>query len=212
MTLPATNGDGQIHTGETGPSGRLRPQIVNIEMAVGRVLKRADRRPAIANAAGQPAGVGAGQPRHPVTGQPGVQIAFGPMIGGGRDLGAGDQPHGRRIDGFDVGAIGADIADMRKGEGDQLAGVGRVGQDFLIAGHRCVEANFADAGLGGADSTSPKHRAIGQDQGGRRAMRSAAHVAARDGRESACPWQTPPTVGKAAPGSEKVMDECTHSR
>jgi hypothetical protein len=46
--------------------------------------------------------------------------------------------------GFDVFGVGADVADMGKREGDDLAGIGRVGHDFLIAGHRGVEADLAD--------------------------------------------------------------------
>jgi hypothetical protein len=46
---------------------------------------------------------------------------------------------------LDVLVVGADIADMREGEGDDLPGIGRVGQDFLIAGHRGVEADLADS-------------------------------------------------------------------
>ena len=34
----------------------------------------------------------------------------------------------------DVLVVGADISDVGKGEGDDLAGVGRVREDFLIAG------------------------------------------------------------------------------
>ena len=48
--------------------------------------------------------------------------------------------------GFVVIVIGTDIANMRKGEGDDLSGVGRVGQDFLIPGHRGVEADLTDRG------------------------------------------------------------------
>ena len=45
---------------------------------------------------------------------------------------------------FDVFDVGADIADMGKGERDNLARIGRVGQDFLIAGNRRVETDLAD--------------------------------------------------------------------
>jgi hypothetical protein len=60
--------------------------------------------------------------------------------------------------------IGADIADMGKGEGDELAGIGRVGQDFLIPGHGGVETHLAKSRAGGAKSKAFKHRSVGKDQ------------------------------------------------
>jgi len=41
------------------------------------------------------------------------------------------------------------IADMREGESDDLPGIGRVGEDLLVARHRGVEADLADGGAGG---------------------------------------------------------------
>ena len=46
--------------------------------------------------------------------------------------------------GFLVLDIGTDITHMRKGEADDLAGIGRVGQDFLVARHRRVEAQLSN--------------------------------------------------------------------
>ena len=46
------------------------------------------------------------------------------------------------------------------GHGDDLALVGWIGEDFLVAGHGGVEADFA-AGLGGgAEALAVKHRAV----------------------------------------------------
>jgi hypothetical protein len=71
----------------------------------------------------------------------------------------------RRDRRLDILVIGADIADMRKGEGDDLPGIGRVGQDFLIAGDRGVEADFADRCPRRPDALPPEYRAIRQNQG-----------------------------------------------
>ncbi len=59
-------------------------------------------------------------------------------------IGAHDQPAHRRRQRLDVFVIGADNADMGKGEGDDLSGIGGIGEDLLIARHRGVEADFAD--------------------------------------------------------------------
>ena len=78
-----------------------------------------------------------------------------------RDLFTQDATAHGRIDGFNILIVRADIADMGEGEIDDLPRVGGVGQDFLITGHRCVEADFAD-GLGfRANSLSIEDRAIG---------------------------------------------------
>jgi hypothetical protein len=69
---------------------------------------------------------------------------------------------GRR---FDILVIGADIADMREGEGDELAGIGGIGNHLLIAGHRGVEDQLADHGAGGTDRLAVKDRAVGEHQG-----------------------------------------------
>src|SRR6185503_10354302 len=39
--------------------------------------------------------------------------------------------------------IGADIADVREGEGDDLASIGGVGEDLLVAGHGGIKADLA---------------------------------------------------------------------
>ena len=55
-----------------------------------------------------------------------------------------------------------------KGEGDDLAGIGRIGQDLLIAGHRRVEADLADGGAGRAEADARDHGAVGQHEARRR--------------------------------------------
>ena len=46
------------------------------------------------------------------------------------------------LGGFFVSSIGADISDMRISKSDNLAGVGRISEDFLITGQRGVENDF----------------------------------------------------------------------
>ena len=66
----------------------------------------------------------------------------------------------------------ADIADMGEGEGDELAGVGGIGEDLLIPGHRGVEADLADGMAFGPQAKTFQHRAIGKhEQRGRFVVR-----------------------------------------
>ena len=53
---------------------------------------------------------------------------------------------------------------MRERERDDLPGVRRVSQDFFIAGHGGVEADFADGGAFGAEAEAFKDDAAGQNQ------------------------------------------------
>jgi hypothetical protein len=68
--------------------------------------------------------------------------------------------------GLDIFSIDAVAADVRVGEGDDLAAVARVGQDFLVAGHRRVEHHFTDCVTVGADGNAAKDRAVCECQEG----------------------------------------------
>ena len=70
----------------------------------------------------------------------------------------------RHIDGLDVFLVGADIADMREGEGDDLPGIRRVGEDFLVPRHGGIEADLADRVAGGAQAEALQNHPVGQDQ------------------------------------------------
>ena len=61
-----------------------------------------------------------------------------------------------------------DIADMGKGEGHDLARIGRVRHDLLVPRHRGVEDHLAIAARLCAEGLTPIHGAIGQGQRGLR--------------------------------------------
>src|SRR3546814_5866332 len=64
--------------------------------------------------------------------------------------------------------IGADIADMGKGEVDDLPGIARVSHDLLKAGHRRVEADLANRLANRAEAASEQDGAGSKDQYPRR--------------------------------------------
>ena len=109
--------------------------------------------------------------------QPLVEMTGGAIVRRVGDVGLEDRADragaGRRVEVLDVLVIGADIADMREGEGDDLAGIGRVGEDFLVAGERRVEADFGDGAAGRAQAAPFDHRAVGKDQQRGRRLRSS---------------------------------------
>ena len=95
-------------------------------------------------------------------------MAGGAVVRGIGDGSAQDHAAGarrrRHVHRFDVFVVGADVADMRKGEGDELPGVGGIGEDLLIAGHRGVEADFADRLAFRAEAKSLQHGAVGKHE------------------------------------------------
>jgi hypothetical protein len=70
----------------------------------------------------------------------------------------------RHVHRFDVLVVGADVADMGKGEGDELAGIGGIGEDLLITGHGGVEADFADGLAFRAEAKAFQHGAVGKHE------------------------------------------------
>src|SRR5690606_19913087 len=112
--------------------------------------------------------------------KPGVELFGSAVVRGLGDAGPQDDaPHAggaRHVDGLDILVIGADIADVREGEGDDLAGIGRIGEDLLVAGHGGVEADLAGGDAGGADADALEARPVPQDQyGGGRGVLPACH-------------------------------------
>ena len=92
--------------------------------------------PPIADAPGQPPRVDAGEADQAVRLEPGIERLRRAVVRRLGDVGAQHEAARRRRRRLDVLAIGADIADMGEGEGDDLPGIGGIGQDLLIAGHR----------------------------------------------------------------------------
>lgn len=71
---------------------------------------------------------------------------------------------------FDILRIRADVANMREREGDDLSGIGRICHHLLIAGHRGIEADFADSVSLGAKTAATQNCAVGKNQHARRCL------------------------------------------
>src|SRR5262245_23081833 len=106
--------------------------------------------------------------------EPLAEMAGGPVI---RRLGwrstddaTSDTRRGGEIRGLDVLLVRSGVTNMWKGEGDDLAGIGGVGQNLLIAGHGGVEADLADGAALGTESPAFDDRAIVEDEQRRRAL------------------------------------------
>ncbi len=128
------------------------------------------RHAVLADPGGQRARVDAAEADDAARLQPLVEMLGGAVVGRLGDIGLEDHADGAVAGGrrqvFDVFVVGADIADMREGEGDDLAEIGGVGQDFLIAGECGVEADFGLDLAGRADALAFDHRAVGENEQG----------------------------------------------
>src|SRR5208337_1772348 len=104
--------------------------------------------------------------------------------------------------------IGADVSHLRRGHGDNLADVARVGEDFLVAGHRGVEHHLADALTRGAEGAALEHHAVGQGQGGASQWLSSCSSAPskNTGRPPTKVWTTRPTIRISAKGVFRLRE------
>src|SRR5579862_799157 len=165
----------EIHAEEAGPGFGLALERFDIEAAGRLVGNDRVRHAFFANEGGERAGVDAGKPDDAAALQPGIEMFCGAIV---RRLGDGGMQHHaararrrREVDGLDVVLVGADVADMGKREGDDLARIGRIGEDLLVAGHRGVEADFAGRVACGAEADPFQHGAVGEhEQCGRRRL------------------------------------------
>ena len=138
----------------------------------GIVRDDAVRHALLADQRGQRARVDAGDADDAARLQPLVEVARRAEVRRLGDVGlqnaAAHAGARRGVDRLDVFLVGADIADMRKGEGDDLAGIGGVGQDLLVAGHRGVEADLAGRLADRAEADALDDGAVGEhEEGGR---------------------------------------------
>ena len=67
---------------------------------------------------------------------------------------------------LDILRSDAGITDMRIGQGNNLAGVGRIGEDLLITGHGRIEHDLADTVAVGADGLAAENATVGEGENG----------------------------------------------
>ena len=91
----------------------------------------------------------------------------GTPVGGQRREFANDQRFDKRSLGFLIIEIGADVADVRIREADNLARIAGIAEDFLIAGEAGIKNNFPAAPRAGAGSTPVKGSPVLERQKGR---------------------------------------------
>ena len=158
----------QVHALEPRPRPGLAQQPIQVERAGRLVGDHPVGHAFLADAGDQGARIDPRQGDDAARLEPAVERLRRPVVGGLRDrraqhAAAHARAHGE-IGGLGVLGVGADVADVREGKRDDLAGVGRVGQDLLVAGDRRIEAHLAHRRAGGAEPLPADHRAVGQHQ------------------------------------------------
>src|SRR5690606_30957251 len=119
---------------------------------------------ALAQQAGELAGVDAGDGDHAAGGQPILQRRLAAPVAGTSRHVAHDQAGRPDLGGLVVLPGAAGVADMGIGQGDQLARIGRIGHDLLVAGHGGVEHHFAHGQATGAYGFALEHGAVFEDE------------------------------------------------
>jgi hypothetical protein len=168
---------GEVHPLETGPIEGLCLEGCDIDSPFGMMGYGAVRRAEVPDPPRQPAGIHSGEADQPMVFQPRIERLGGAIVRRRGDRTVEDEPARSRGRRFDVFPIRPDIADMREGERDDLTGVGRIRQDFLIPGDCGVEANLADRHPARAEASAPKYRPIREDERGVAVGRSRHRLA-----------------------------------
>ena len=123
----------------------------------------------IADMAGEPAGVDPGDARHAVAAQEAVEAARGPPAA--RPPGEVAHDHAPAVGPgrLRVGVVGAVVAYVGIGEGDDLACVGGIGDHLLVPAHHRVEHDLAggDLDVQSADGLALEHLPVAEHKQGR---------------------------------------------
>ncbi len=166
--LPGGDLLGKVEPDEPAPGLCLGLQRLDVEISVRRMGDDGVGHALLANEHRQRARVDAGNGDDAAGGQPLVEMHGGTMVRRIGEVGLENRAYRSgavgRVQILDVLVVGADIADVREGEGDDLAGVGGIGEDLLIAGERGVEADLADGLAGGAEAVAFDDRSVGKHQ------------------------------------------------
>ena len=74
-----------------------------------------------------------------------IEVISGAKIRGRRDISTQHQPLCHWLYGFDILFVSTNISNVRESKGDDLPGVGRVGQYLLITGDGSVKTNLTNS-------------------------------------------------------------------
>src|SRR5919106_5480239 len=160
VALTGRDFGGEVHVDEAGPGAGKLGELSDVRPVLWIEAQGCGLRAGLAEAARKTACVDAGDAGQTLMFQPPREVGAGAMVG--RLADGSSQDHAPCMTGgrLEILGVGADIADVRKGEGDELPGVGGVAQDLLIARHGGVVNVLADHGAGWPQNLAAGTRAI----------------------------------------------------
>ena len=159
---------GQIEAFKAHELAGFGDKSVGVKLALRIMCNRHMRCASLTDRAGQAAGVDASDGYAATRRQPVRQMPGGAPVGWLCWIPFDHHARGDRISGFVILRGHACVADVREGESHDLARIGWVGHDLLVAGHRCVETQFRHRLAGCAKSASVKQGSIGHSKAGSR--------------------------------------------
>ena len=116
--------------------------------------------------AGQATGIDTGDGHGAVLFQIGIQrLLVAPARRQQRQV-TNDQTGSPHAVGFGVFRRGAGVTDVRVGQGNDLLGIGRIGEDFLIAGHGRIEHDLTNGMTIGSNGIAAKNAAVSKGEYG----------------------------------------------
>ena len=163
---------GEVHALEPREGAGPAQEVVEVEVAVGRVADCDVRGALEADRPGEPPGVDAADADPPAPGQPAAEIVRRAPARRLRRVPLDHHARGDGVGGLVVLGVYPDVTDMWEREGDDLTGVGRIGHDLLVAGHRRVEAELAHGDPDRSEAPAVEDLAVGEDDAGRGLQRA----------------------------------------
>ncbi len=154
---------GQIHARETGKRARFRKRALDVDFTRHQA---AALRALLTQEASELARVDVRDRGDAVRYEVLAERPAGAPVREKRRNVAHHQPGGVHARGFLVLGVDAGVADMRVRERDDLAAVGGIREDFLVAGHRGVEDDLSGGAAARAGRAAAEHRPVGEDEEG----------------------------------------------
>src|ERR1700738_1231048 len=156
------------HADEARPFTRLLLEELQVESSGRRVGDDRVGHALDANEPRERPRVHAAQPDHAACLEPFVEVTRCAIVRRRGYCSAENNPARSRgrghVDGFDVFLVRPHVADMRECERDDLAGIGGIGENFLITGHGGIEADLPDRMPDGAKAEAFEHGPIGEHE------------------------------------------------
>ena len=154
----AGNHPGQVHARQAWKSARRRQRLLFVRVPSRRDTAR--QRALLAYASRQSPRVHIGNRNDPLIGQVLLKRSLCAPTAGAPWRLPDDEPGGPHAARLHVLEVDARVADLRIGQGNDLPGIGGIGKNLLVTGHRRIENHLADGHARYADRLPTEQAAV----------------------------------------------------